>query len=352
MRIQRWHMMWIVVAGAEVSITGLASSGTDCEQARFTQWDPADPEWAEAVRSNDRKLRLYLASTPLERSRQVSDPFTVPDSAGKRQSEVAADAQERSGKFLNVHAVTFFGDSLQYSYRKLTHQVWHDVVDRIDYRSGHKSLAKGARHGATIAVATTFWTSYLMLFTVPIGTGAGTAIAAITPRWVPLYCAQPAGSPAHPQIAASTSQVTATQPRPPPASRATVREQRPNVVGLEYRGRGVHPAFNYERHFTNNVGMGLGATAHHNSVIVPFYFSAMWGDEHSLYFASGGTFSLGIDYLPEMGSTWALTGALGYQFQTYGGFIFRALATVFVLPDDEEQAIRLLAPGVTCGGTF
>jgi hypothetical protein len=343
----------ILVINAGVSFAGPTSSASKCKNPLFTWWDPTDAVWAEAVRDNDRKLRIYLVADSPRPPERASDSHAPPDEDSKKR--VYAN-RHRPSTGLNVFDVTFDADSLQYSHRRWTYRLRYDDIERIDYRSGHKSLRKGAWHGAAFAAATTFWTGPFLIFTIPIGTGAGVGIAAVTPRWIPLYCARSIDEPGQRGPAPPAPEIAPSRPKPIVRSGVRVREQRPNLVGFEVRGRGMNPAFTYERFFTNDLGFGMGATAHHNAPIASLYLSVVRGDVHGLYLAGGATASLGNETLPDTRAPWAVTGSVGYQFQPYNGLLIRPLVTVFWCPDDDiddpEDSAWFLGPGLTFGAAF
>src|SRR5262245_22405596 len=79
---------------------------------------------------------------------------------------------------------------------------------------------------------------------------------------------------------------------------AGVRAARPNVVGAEVAGRGLVSTLNYERFFTNQLGVGCGVMVVGTEAgavgVVPVYVSMLGGDAHSLYLAGGVTLFTGV----------------------------------------------------------
>ena len=133
---------------------------------------------------------------------------------------------------------------------------------------------------------------------------------------------------------------------------AQVREQRPNVVGGELLGRGLLLSLNYERFFTNTLGIGGGfmAVGFENEFIgvLPLYASVALGDVHAFYMGAGVTYVFGEGSSGSDFDSEALgTISLGYQFQSYGGFLIRPLFTYF-----RADGEALLWPGITIGASF
>ena len=138
---------------------------------------------------------------------------------------------------------------------------------------------------------------------------------------------------------------------------AGVRDEKPNLIGGELLGRGVVITLNYERFFTNHVGIGGGLMAVGASggsvVIVPLYASIVPGDVHSLYLSGGATFVGDGGSVQDYQNTWLLNASIGYQFQSPGGFFVRPIFT-YMVPTDEGSTTNdfLLWPGLTIGGSF
>ena len=135
-------------------------------------------------------------------------------------------------------------------------------------------------------------------------------------------------------------------------SSAQVREQRPNLVGGELLGRGILLTANYERFFTNQLGIGagfMGIGASDGFVgIVPLYGSLTLGDIHAFYLAAGTSILFGDGSIDDDFTSEAVaTLSFGYQYQSYGGFFVRPLFT-FLFNDNDF----LLWPGITIGGSF
>src|SRR5262245_23201015 len=142
----------------------------------------------------------------------------------------------------------------------------------------------------------------------------------------------------------------------PTTSPAGVRDEKPNLIGGEVLGRGV-VTLNYERFFTNHLGLGggvmvLGASDGNLVAIVPLYASYVPGDVHSLYLSAGAT--LGVDSNANVTSNvegqWAYTAALGYQFHSRGGFFVRPMFAY--LADKNDPGSFIIWPGLTIGGSF
>ncbi len=133
---------------------------------------------------------------------------------------------------------------------------------------------------------------------------------------------------------------------------AQVREQRPNLIGGEVGGRGIALTLNYERFFTNNLGIGAGVMAlgvNDGFVgIIPIYGSVVLGDVHALYLGAGTSVFLGAGSIDDDFESEAVASlAVGYQFQSMGGFFVRPLFTGLF-----EGGSYLIWPGITIGGSF
>ena len=131
-----------------------------------------------------------------------------------------------------------------------------------------------------------------------------------------------------------------------------VREQKPNLIGGELLGRGIVLTANYERYFTNQLGIGGGLMAIGASGgfvgILPLYASVLVGDEHALYVGAGTSIVFGDGSIDDDFESEALGNvSVGYQFQSYGGFFVRPLFTV--LFDSDHWIVW---PGITIGGSF
>jgi len=133
---------------------------------------------------------------------------------------------------------------------------------------------------------------------------------------------------------------------------AQVREERPNLIGGELLGRGILLTANYERFFTNQLGIGagfMGIGASDGFVgIVPLYGSLTLGDIHAFYLSAGTSILFGDGSIDDDFTSEALaTVSFGYQYQSYGGFFVRPLFTFLFNEGD-----FLLWPGITIGGSF
>jgi hypothetical protein len=131
-------------------------------------------------------------------------------------------------------------------------------------------------------------------------------------------------------------------------------EPRLNRVGGELLGRGLALTLNYERFFTPHLGVGAGIM--HISVddgsitIFPVYGSYLSGGTHNLYAGAGATFLGGGGSIQDYEGTTLLTAALGYEYQSAGGFFIRPLFTALI--PTEGDAGALVWPGIVIGGSF
>jgi len=134
-----------------------------------------------------------------------------------------------------------------------------------------------------------------------------------------------------------------------PAS-AQVREQKPNLVGGELLGRGIILTGNYERFFTNQLGIGGGFMAIGDSGgfvgLLPLYASYLTGDIHSLYLSAGTSIVFG-DLDDDFESEALANVSFGYQYHSYGGFFVRPLFTFLF-----DQNTFAFLPGLTIGGSL
>ena len=134
---------------------------------------------------------------------------------------------------------------------------------------------------------------------------------------------------------------------------AQVREQRPNLVGGELLGRGIALTLNYERFLTNEFGVGAGIMAFGTNDdfvgIIPVYASAALGDVHALYLSLGTTVFVGTGSVDDDFDDSEAVGsfAIGYQFQSEGGFFVRPLFTTLF-----DSGTYFVWPGITIGGSF
>lgn len=127
-----------------------------------------------------------------------------------------------------------------------------------------------------------------------------------------------------------------------------------NRVGAEILGRGLALTLNYERYVTANFGAGAGLMyikVDDGSVaVVPVYASYITGGMHNLYASAGATFLGGGGSIQDYEGTTLLTAALGYEYQSPGGFFVRPLFTVLVPTEGDEDSI--VWPGIMLGGSF
>lgn len=126
---------------------------------------------------------------------------------------------------------------------------------------------------------------------------------------------------------------------PPVALGDEVREQRPNLVGVELGGRGLL-TMNYERYLSNQYGVGIGGMVFGGAggVILLYASTVPVGNTHSLYL-SGGVGYMWDSYEEAAGPVLSV----GYQMQSTGGFFLRlSMNTVGLLP----------VPGIALGGSF
>jgi hypothetical protein len=120
----------------------------------------------------------------------------------------------------------------------------------------------------------------------------------------------------------------------------------------ELLGRGILLTANYERFFTNQLGIGaglMGIGASDGFVgVVPLYASLALGDIHAFYLSAGTSIFFGDGSIDDDFTSEALaTLSFGYQYQSYGGFFVRPLFTFLFNEGD-----FLLWPGITIGGSF
>ena len=136
---------------------------------------------------------------------------------------------------------------------------------------------------------------------------------------------------------------------------AGVRDEKPNLVGGELGGRGIALTLNYERFFSNPFGVGFGVMAIGTSegltTIAPLYLSFVPGDTHSLYLGAGIAFIGDGGSVEDYQSETLFQVAVGYQYQSYGGFFVRPLFT-YMVPTSDSEGEFLIWPGITIGGSF
>jgi hypothetical protein len=139
------------------------------------------------------------------------------------------------------------------------------------------------------------------------------------------------------------------------AAAAGVREDHPNLIGGELMGRGFVLTMNYERFLTNHFGLGGGlmaiGTGQGMAGIMPLYASVLTGDRHSLYLSVGGAMLGGGGAIHDYESTWIMQGAVGYHFQSPGGFFVRPIFTLNKATAGSGGGF-VLWPGLTMGGSF
>jgi len=146
--------------------------------------------------------------------------------------------------------------------------------------------------------------------------------------------------------------LVAIAPATLPAQTAHVRTDNPNLVGGELGGRGILYSINYERFFAPQFGLGAGIMGFGTSdgavALVPLYLSLCpVGNVHSLYLSGGITLALGSDNWDELETTTLGTGAIGYLYQSPGGFYVRPTINIIFKGED-----FLILPGVALGGSF
>ena len=133
-----------------------------------------------------------------------------------------------------------------------------------------------------------------------------------------------------------------------------VRETHPNFVGGEILGRGFAITLNYERYFTNQLGLGGGVMAIGISgdivTVLPLYVSYTPGNIHSLYLAAGPTM-VGGGSIHDFENAWVIEGSVGYQYTSPSGFFVRPLFTLMASTSSGSTE-TLLWPGITIGGSF
>ena len=106
-----------------------------------------------------------------------------------------------------------------------------------------------------------------------------------------------------------------------PAESQPVPRGQPNLAGVELLGRGILYRMNYERYFTERVGLGGGVAAYPGGTVVPLYLSLNpVGDRHSLYLGAGATFGFTED---DSDARALGVASIGYQYRSSRGFVVR-----------------------------
>jgi hypothetical protein len=131
-----------------------------------------------------------------------------------------------------------------------------------------------------------------------------------------------------------------------------IREKRPNLVFGEIGGKAFFFNAGYERYLTNHLGLGVGAVGWGGSGggigLFPLYATFVpFGETHSLYMAWGITLVAGSNNWDEGWSESIGMTAVGYTFQSEGGFFVRPTVSALYGGDD-----FLMIPGVALGGCF
>ena len=137
---------------------------------------------------------------------------------------------------------------------------------------------------------------------------------------------------------------------------AGIREERPNLVGVELWGRSLRFTLNYERFVTHRLGIGGGVMGYPSPdgplVIVPLYVSFVPADVHSLYLSAGGTLLTGGGRYRNYRSTWLANGSLGFQVQASDGMYFRTMLTLQAPIEPGAGESLFLGLGFAIGGSF
>ena len=127
-------------------------------------------------------------------------------------------------------------------------------------------------------------------------------------------------------------------------------EDRPNLGGIEFLGRGLLYSANYER-YVNRVGFGAGFASwridHKTIAVLPVYVSFRpIGNTHSLYLSAGATVGSQVKTLFNKPTFACATAAVGYEHLSKSGLVIRP--TMNLLFNGEA----LLWPGLMVGYRF
>jgi len=133
---------------------------------------------------------------------------------------------------------------------------------------------------------------------------------------------------------------------------AQLREQRPELILGEAAGRGLVLSASYERFVTTSfaVGGGIGVFPGPWGVVltVPLYGSLVLGETHALYLGVGATLTPGGGGDDDRIDSGAMgTFAVGYQFQSSGGFVVRPTLTLLA-----NNGYVGIWPGIAVGRAF
>jgi hypothetical protein len=153
------------------------------------------------------------------------------------------------------------------------------------------------------------------------------------------------------RVVAALSFVVFLMAAPLAAQEQGIREEHPNLVGVELGGRALLYNIFYERYVTQQIGLGAGLEGFGTSdgavVLIPLWVSLVpLGNIHSLYLSAGATYAAASNW-EELESLWFGTVAAGFFYQSVGGFFVRP--TITMLFRDEGF---LVLPSVSLGGSF
>jgi len=128
-------------------------------------------------------------------------------------------------------------------------------------------------------------------------------------------------------------------------------QDKPNLAGVEFLGRGTLLTANYERDLAKRFGVGVGFAAWHideTVVIVPVYASFRpIGHTHSLYLSAGATFS-NESFTPFTPSKIAYgMASIGYEHVSKSGLVLRPTYSLLIAREES-----LLWPGFFIGYRF
>jgi hypothetical protein len=130
-----------------------------------------------------------------------------------------------------------------------------------------------------------------------------------------------------------------------------IREAHPNLVGGELGGKGILYSIQYERFFSQQIGIGAGlmgfGTDEGAVGLIPLFVSLCpVGNVHSLYLSGGITLAVGADW-EEIETTTLGTASIGYLYQSEGGFYVKPTINIVFKGED-----FLILPGIALGGSF
>jgi hypothetical protein len=129
-----------------------------------------------------------------------------------------------------------------------------------------------------------------------------------------------------------------------------VRVAKPNLIGGELGGRGVFCTGNYERYFAGHLGAGVGIVPG-SPVWWTVYLSYLPGDVRSLYLSAGVTVVTLNVFGEEIGGPTPFHVAVGYQYQSPGGFVIRPFGMLWFI-DVNKETHALPWAGLTIARSF